>query len=452
MLITGYNKLKIPAKNFQDVLVLPLKLFAFPGYLLFFLMLFIPTIHQQFKFFLLLVVLGIIFIRALLSKHGVFYLHPIILRWTLFYATIGLFFMLVGSINSAPGALRVGTVYVLWPLVFTFLISGITNEKVFIGLTHVLMISSLAIGLFVIYIILHSSGLFPDSIYIYIFDRQDFYIDQGVPSIHYKPIESLLFLFPFLVATVLTWSRGKDMPVSRNWLWFALIPIVIVVPLIGRNALLLVGILSFPITFFFNAFLPFWQKQNYLKLAMSFIIVTGLLLLILNIYLSFNCSSNLLVVLDVLMGKFDFQNNPSGILRKEQFFALLGGFVQHPFLGAGHGAGVAYVRSENSWAYELSYVALLYQVGVLGFIAYSSGVIWIYWTGIRIIREGGKLGLYMIPIMVGMTCFLIANATNQYLIKFDFMWIIFLPIAVINHWLINRTKHPLCESGVVGTC
>ena len=261
MLNAVCNKLKIPAKKFEDTSVLTSKLFVFPGYLLFFLMLFIPTIHQQLKLFLLFVVLDIILIRVLFSKHGVFYLHPIVLGWTLFYATVGLFFMLVGCINSAPGALRVGTVYVIWPLVFTLLISGITNEKVFVGLIRVLIISSIAIGVFVIYIILHSSGLLPDSIYVHIFDRQDFVIGRAAVSIHYKPIESLLFLVPFLVAAVLTWPRGKKMPVSRHWLWFALVPGVITVLLSARNALLLVMMLSFIITFFFCAFLPVRKKD-----------------------------------------------------------------------------------------------------------------------------------------------------------------------------------------------
>ena len=74
-------------------------------------------------------------------------------------------------------------------------------------------------------------------------------------------------------------------------------------------------------------------------------------------------------------------------------------------------------------------------------LAFLSGIIWIYWMGIRIIRKGGKLALDMIPIMVGMTCFLIANATNEYLIKFDSIWVIFLPITLINYWLIANPKH-----------
>ena len=85
-------------------------------------------------------------------------------------------------------------------------------------------------------------------------------------------------------------------------------------------------------------------------------------------------------------------------------------------------------------------IPLLFHTGVLGFGAYVSGVIWIYWMGVRMIRSGDRIGLYMLPVLVGMSCFLIANATNPYLEKFDYLLVVFLPIALINFWLLARNK------------
>ena len=87
--------------------------------------------------------------------------------------------------------------------------------------------------------------------------------------------------------------------------------------------------------------------------------------------------------------------------------------------------------------YELSYVALLFHTGIVGFAIYAAAVIWIYRMGLRIIRSGDRIGLYMVPALVGTTCFLIANATNPYLEKFDYIWVIFLPVALINYWLLT---------------
>jgi hypothetical protein len=134
-------------------------------------------------------------------------------------------------------------------------------------------------------------------------------------------------------------------------------------------------------------------------------------------------------------------------VRAEQFFALLDGWQQNPLFGAGHGASaVGSLRdAEMPWAYELSYVALLFQTGLVGFSIYCSGVIWIFWMGFKIIRSSHWLGFYMLPVLVGTFCFLIANATNPYLAKFDYMWVIFLPVALINSYLLDKDKASLLE-------
>ena len=65
-------------------------------------------------------------------------------------------------------------------------------------------------------------------------------------------------------------------------------------------------------------------------------------------------------------------------------------------------------------------------------LAYAAGIAWIFWRGVKIVAEGGPLAELMIPMLVGFSALLIANATNPYLEKFDEMWTLFLPLAVIN--------------------
>jgi len=101
---------------------------------------------------------------------------------------------------------------------------------------------------------------------------------------------------------------------------------------------------------------------------------------------------------------------------------------------------IAYETKKMPWAYELLYVALLFQTGLLGFTAYTMAVAWIFWMGLKIIRSGDTIGLWMLPTLVGMSCFLIASATNPYIVTFDYMWVIFLPIAFINLWLLKRKE------------
>jgi len=60
-------------------------------------------------------------------------------------------------------------------------------------------------------------------------------------------------------------------------------------------------------------------------------------------------------------------------------------------------------------------------------------------------RSGHWLGIYMLPVLAGTSCFLIANATNPYLAKFDYIWVIFLPVALINIWLLDSKQGRICH-------
>tara|TARA_B110000971_G_C19803123_1_gene405305 strand:- start:163 stop:378 length:216 start_codon:yes stop_codon:yes gene_type:complete len=51
-------------------------------------------------------------------------------------------------------------------------------------------------------------------------------------------------------------------------------------------------------------------------------------------------------------------------------------------------------------------------------------------------KKHSAIGL-LAPQLVALVCFLIINASNPYLGKFDYLWTIFLPIASINAISLN---------------
>jgi O-antigen ligase len=112
----------------------------------------------------------------------------------------------------------------------------------------------------------------------------------------------------------------------------------------------------------------------------------------------------------------------------------MAGWSNSPLIGQGLGASAdSVVRSEEQpWAYELSYVALLFQVGLLGFIIYSSAVLWIFYAGLKIVRLRPDAAQIILPLLAGLAGLLLVNITNPYLFKFDYLWTIFLPVAAIN--------------------
>lgn len=408
------------------------------GCLLFFMMLFVPTSYKSAKIIILGFVLWLILCRIILS--GRLILHRHILGITLFMVSVGALFILRGSIRGEPGALRVSTVYVLWPLVFTLLISGATDEKVQLALLRVLVFSTVVIGLYSLSFILHVAGWLPQFLYVELDQGQSLGFYEGFIEFNLYSLSSLLFLVPFLIGTLLTWTNDADAIISRRYLWVALIFGGVTVLLSGRRVLLLVSLLSPVIALAFRIFIPrskklACRKKTAQRMACAFLIFIGLGVLLLPYY-----DFSMKTAMENFTQGFDFEGDESAYARKEQYSALIEAWKRNPIFGAGHGAAApGSLRSEEMpWAYELSYIALLFQTGIVGFLAYASGIAWLFIIGLRMISSGDKLGLFMLPVLVGTSCFLIGNATNPYLGKFDYMWVIFLPLVLINRWLLYR--------------
>lgn len=409
------------------------------GFLLFFLMLFTPTTYQSAKAVLLVLTLAAVAARAL--WRGRLALHRTILLWSLFLAAVGLVFIIRGVAHGAPGAVRVGTVYVLWPLVYTVLIAGVPSEAVLAGTFRVLVAATVAIGLYGFSYILHAARWLPDTLYLPIDQGQAIGFYEGYVEFNLYSLASLLFLVPFIVAALLTWPKSKT-PVSRLWLWTALILGVGLVTLSARRALLLVVGTSPIVALVLRRLLAPHDRRASRKLVLHFLAIGAVAVAGIGFFLHAVYGFTFAAVTDMFKQGFAFESYARALPRKEQFLNLMAEWSESPLLGAGHGAAAAgWLRSEESpWAYELSYVALLFHTGLVGFTAYAGGVVWILWKGLRVLRSGARLGLYVLPVLVGTICFLIANATNPYLEKYDYMWVIFLPLALVNVWLLQRER------------
>lgn len=412
------------------------------AYLLFFMMLFVPTTYQEIKAGLLAVVLMAAILPALEGKS--LPIHKEIGMLTLFMVCVSLSFIALGVVNNNPGALRVGTVYLLWPIVYTILLSGINSRRVVDGLFKVLVFSLIAISLYSIYYLLFAAGIIPSSLYFEINMGQAVGFYEGYIEYSLYNISTLNFLVPFVFAMVLTWPNNGQ--ISKKWLWLALVFGFSIAILSGRRALwLVVGLSPFIILLarlFMDKHYKYMTRKKFKRIAVGLAVTMIGLVTFGIVWIGIDMT----VIWEMLEAGFDFSGNGSGgaseSVRAEQFFTLLEEWQKSPLIGAGHGASaVGSLRStEQSWAYELSYMALLFHTGLVGILLYGSAVTWIYWMGLRIMRSGHWLAVYMLPVLVGTTCFLIANATNPYLEKFDYIWVIFLPVALINIWLLDKNK------------
>ncbi|HVS88647.1 MAG TPA: hypothetical protein VHF01_10565 [Candidatus Acidoferrum sp.] len=422
---------------------------TWPAYFLFFLMLAFPMMHTVFyvKVFLFALLLTFVVTQALTRLH----LHPKVVMCTLALAAVSLFFGLRGLLLGAPGARTCIQVYAMWPLVYLVLLSGINTVRIFRGLQQTLVFSAAFIALFLGFYFLSQLNIVPQIPYIEsIFSTEELdsslFLSSGFFDGHvelsFPGLSSYPFLVPFLIAAVVCRpSQGGTRWTSRVWLSIALSLSLMSVLLSGRRALQLVTMLAPFLTLALGIFLP-KKERRLLTRSLGRVAIALVLLVVLSVPL---LSSVYAITFEGLADRFsagfDFSasnqsDNSTG--RVEQYLALKSGWMEAPLVGRGLGASAhASIRSTSMpWSYELSYLALLFQTGLLGFAAYTAGIAWIYWSGIKIIKCGGVGSQFMIPVLVGMSGLLIANGTNPYLARFDGIWVIFLPLAFINYWLL----------------
>jgi hypothetical protein len=430
------------------------------GYTLVFLMAVFPMIFElaYVEAFLFLIVIAAAALAAL--NTGTPALHPTVILWTLFLSTMGFFFILEGFVRGSRGASAELLPYVIFPIIYGLAIAGVRSDRILARLVTVLLVSAICIAFYSIWFLLIETRILPENRFMdfvtFDWDPTEFAQGEGFIRMQLPGVNSMPFLAPFVFALlgVSFPSISGSLLSRRVWQWVALMLAMASVLVSGRRALYLV-ILAAPIfTALFSSFLPTVQRSLSRKslLRVTAVGVLAVVVLVMCVGPFFGVSMNGMAQ-RIAVG-FDFSDTAEqygAMERRVQFDALLHGWLDDPLLGVGLGTPAhGSIRSQRSpWNYELHYMALLYQTGLLGVTAYTAGIFWIYWTGVRVIRAGGYLAALMVPCLVGMTSVLIANATNPYLARIDGLWAIFIPLAVINYWLLQRNRPNLKASNDV---
>ncbi|MBT1070607.1 O-antigen ligase family protein [Pelotalea chapellei] len=387
-----------------------------------------PATLQGIKIVLLTLVMGGFLILAVKR--------PFQMRWSKSVLIISFIFSLIGFIWSLygeglgnPGATRVLTVMAIYPMLFTLL--GVfwkpgdaaKLQKAFLWFGFILILSQ---GLYIGSSFGLDGGVFK-SLYgdIAVVDQGDDYFLFTLPS-----VASLIFFLPFFFIGFLF-----DSKFNVKYILLFLCSVVIVM-LTGRRAIYLsfgLSMLSFcgiiaVGKIFFPKQVP---KISGPRLMLLCAVMIAFILFLLSMGLQ-----NKDLLLNNFQSIFDFQSNESNLERKFQYEALKEGISQNVIIGAGAGAAASYSRSfEQPWAYELFYVSVIYHYGILCFLVYLSGIIYLVWRQLKFIflpALDHQTRLFSLCFLAGFFSFLIATATNPYIGKFDYMWIIFIPVMMVN--------------------
>lgn len=345
--------------------------------------------------------------------------------------SLGLLYSVYGVLNDAPGAIRVLSIYFMWPWVYLLLTAFLSHDRSIELLFKTLIASLILIVLYSLLFVGMMAGLVPKNLYFELDQGQGIGFYDGFVEYNMYSISSLIFLIP--LAIHFFYIKLKLPHRKYMYLWLVLILASIVLTfLTGRRAMLLVFMIVPVIImaewFLFSGLKKLPTKIRYLSKSPEFYVLA--------IFLFFG-AFGLLDKLGIDLNKvwsmfsdgFDFRSGESTPERTLQFFSLINGWINSSILfGAGNGAAVDVVRStEMAWAYELTYVYLLFSTGVVGFLFYFG---WFGYGLLRIrqsLKERPDLKVYVLPMMTGVFSLAIAAASNPYFGKFDYLWIVMLP-------------------------
>jgi hypothetical protein len=357
----------------------------------------------------------------------------------------GMFFTIEGLILNAPGALKMMSDYIVWPLVYLILLTSLKDRKLLAGLHLTIVFSTIFLSLYGLTHLLADLSILPDFFAFTPFKSETIgfghyegYIEMTTPGVN-----SLPFLLPYCIAALIAGTPPETRTSVKNyWLWIAVISGLIFSLITARRAVWLVIILTPGIVLLLRLIANPVVKKSIVKVKtiskvifIVFPVLIAVYFLIAKIY-DFSLSG----ILKTFASGFQISSGNESA-RYEQFFALLQGWLDHPIFGSGLGATAEKYGSVRSagmpWSYELYYLALLFQVGILGFMIYTAGVIWTFRNGIIMMKSSNRYMMIMLPFLAGMTGMFIAGGTNPVFMRFDGIWFYFIPVALINNWMLN---------------
>ena len=384
--------------------------------LLFLLFLLLPFKLQFLKLGLVFSIVGIAFISG---KYTLFRKSFI---WGFCMMSFNAFYIVYGMLRGNPGYSYYILTYIVWPMLFTVLMGAI--PICFIPrITKTLKLGVIIIvasGVFA-FLYLNLTGQVSGQILSY-----KSTIRPGFPfiAISGPQVTDFLFWFFFLFSFIFLSKKKLD---YKDILFIGLSIIYIFAT--SRRILFLNFVIAFILIIIFKGFLPLRRHKIVTRrLKVSLLYITTFIVIAM-IWLM----QQGLMDPDALSNFIDKTSAASDAARTDQMDALISGWMDNPILGSGTGVNAGIVRSKIPGNYELTYVAKLFETGLIGICIYIT--LWIllfYWTIKCIAKDSGYIS-YAIATITAMAIFMISNATNPYLGAFDYMWFMYFPFIYINN-------------------
>ena len=344
-----------------------------------------------------------------------------------------------GVINNTPGATRCLTVDFFWPIMLSFSLSIWVERNDLTKIIRFLMICSSFTIMWDLWYCFSKIGLIPFPHSLLSINLEYSFNHEGI-LFQYITNHMVSYMFITPVTFALLLCGNSDKYIGKIFMKFLFVMELLLLYFSGRVAFVLSSFFAILITIILkricskNLFIH--MTKSGMKRGVILLIVFPLLLLFgahiskkvfghgiegIQSYVTWKLSGTI---------KGD-TNSQETNLRYVQSKYLLEGWRESPLIGHGTGSYTTKIirSSEQPWAYESAYVAMLFQKGVLGLILYFSPCIWIIFTLCKKVRRKEYSIQEAVPICVGLICMLMVNSVDPYLNTMGSQWMIYLPYS-----------------------
>lgn len=392
-------------------------------------MMFAPAGWQFIK--IPLVIISVLLLTLYYLRNIEVKLNVSVVIWFSILLLFGILWNFMGALKDNPGVYDTFRLYVIWVVLYALYVFYIDSADKFNSLITTMVWAAIAISIYNIAILLSAFDVIPNvNTFLQIDDEltDAIGIHAGFIQLTSNNIGSLTFLAPF-VLTLYIVNSASFSGFSKFILMVSVILSITTVIVSGRRALWLEMLVTPFLVFIFHYCSNGYNTLKTPKRLLTFYSVAVLLLSAGGLLLTYYMNWELSLFIDRFLNAFE-----SGSVRHEQAVALLNGFIESPFIGSGFGVGVPdVVRSDvRPWTYELTYLLILYNTGIVGSTLYLVCVAIIYCYLFMYIKKDSHDSGIRFALLIAFTCYIIANSTNPYFGSFDYMWPLYLPVAYIN--------------------
>ena len=413
------------------------------NFLFYFLLLLMIVFPYDLQYFKIILIVLIVISNTLYLFTNNFKYSINIFIWYFLFILQGILFTTLGYFNDPVNAIKVIPVNIIWPIIYFFITIMVVSKNSIISIYKTYILSMILFGLYSTLFIVTSMELIPNIDFLYITQYSSFNVQGFIPSFFLPSITGMIYLIPFLISGFILWSYNNICNFNIKIILYTILLVAFILIFATRRIIWIeIFISPFLTIFLYNII----NKNNKFIISRKYkIIFFKIVLYFISIITIFS-----IFYFDNFIDSFYNSNAYNSLifqdegtdLRWDQLYCLLKHWSDSPFIGFGYGASaVECQRSELfPWMFELAYIALLFHIGVLGFIWYFLLIFYIFYLGIRVSRANKDSCFFIIPSLVGLACFLFANSTNTYLEAYDNMWTIFVPVAIINYFQLNKNE------------